>query len=1044
MARLPRKRRLLLVGLLGLSGLFWHSASWSFDPAIPASEPRRALPRPEPLPPDLGARVAARTLAAAIAAPGATSTYLSDLPWISATSGLLALADQATPRRDLAFPRQTPLVMAGQPYAKGFGTLPLSEIEYAIPPDAVALHAVVGLNDLPAIDGGSVEFHVFGDGVELYASGVVRRGESPRAVDVGLVGVKRLRLVVSDAGDGDTGDYANWADVALLRDPQGATASGGLADALAAAETARRDAVASEESQLHGLAAAELAVAGRVLDAAAPGPGTGRSGRPTLTVDGVRAAWDDERRLIVLANDALLLTFGLGGGDHGYLSVVDRRGGRLLFYDTTAAVRVAPGVIWSVHGDTAPEEGEPYRLLPLSDPVLGPGLQLELPLRLTREPGHLVARLALFAGQSYFTYQLAAEGLRPGRTIESFAYFAEGAPGGFVVGDHGGYLADRSRLWGGPIPDDGFERRATLEGTKPLLLWTGPDHALMATLLECVDAPATVGFRRELGRAVTALELGYDDALGDRPSASPRLLVEALPSGDLRRAGTTYRRIMDALYPPLAAPAWLRHQLGSWYVFGPGVDEARLRQQIDYIAEYLNDVGPWHVVIDAGWHVAYGEADAEFRAVDYDKFPQGIRSLVDYAHARGVRVVLYLPTGYVHDGRGDGEWLALPQLVAAHPEWLTPVYTHGDVGRFVLDYRRPDVQAHVERTLNEALVAFDADGISMDGLADAEGQLIPLPLRQTWRGAAPIQRASEIYALFARLIQARKPDAYVETGWMTPTCARPHATTFRYADELNVYDSPYPFGGFETHLDYAIVQKLVFGQRANMGANFGDPNRADALTWLRGAMALGVQATLSFDLTTMRPETAARYRAHLAHYVPFAGETRFDAAILPTSFATQRGPLVYLGVVNRDPAPRTHAVSLATLGLDGDAAYTLYEPEREAFRQVVGSFDVPFDGKGFRFFVLRREPGVLWTPSSFEERAEPGSAAVRVGGPASTPGVLWLASPIPTAVLLDGAPLSPRDNPAASVPGYRYDPRTGTLEVHYTHDAPHEVVVRWE
>jgi hypothetical protein len=280
MAGLPKSRRMLLIGVLGLSGLYWQSALWSFDSAPPPPEARRALPRPEPPPLDVGARLAARALAAPAAVPGAASTYLSDLPWISATSGLLALADQATPRRDLAFPRLTPLVMGGQPYAKGFGTLPLSEIEYALPPDAVALRATVGLNDLPAIDAGSVEFHVFGDGVELYASGVVRRGEPPRAVDVGVGGVQRLRLVVSDAGDGDTGDYASWADAVLLREPGAANPSGQLADALAAAETARRQAVAAEEAQLHGLAAAELAVAGRVLDTAAAGLGPGaRHGR---------------------------------------------------------------------------------------------------------------------------------------------------------------------------------------------------------------------------------------------------------------------------------------------------------------------------------------------------------------------------------------------------------------------------------------------------------------------------------------------------------------------------------------------------------------------------------------------------------------------------------------------------------------------------------------------------------------------------------------------------------------------------------------------
>lgn len=1055
---------LLALGVIALTSV--ASSQGALPPPAPPAAPATSgpspaqvsLPRPARAPLATAAHAAARALAAAPPAASAalTWTYLSDLPWRSATSGLLALADQNEPIRDQAFQARSPLVLAGQVYAKGLGTLPFSEIEYALPPDAVAFRAVVGINDVPAMEGGSATFHVFGDGVELWASDVVRRGEPPRAVELNVAGVQRLRLVVADAGDGNVGDYADWADAAIARDPAAAGAPAPLAEQVAAAEAARRQAVEGEEGRLYALAAAELAVADQVLEAsaqapAAPAAGPGGpfhvaglfSAQPTPTPPpGLRAGWDVQRGLVLLSSDRLLLTLGLGGPSHGLLSAVDRRAGRLLFYDTTPALRLASGATHTLHAATVPAGSPPYTLAPVDDPVLGRGLELTAPLALKDGPGRVALRLALFAAQPYFTLQLSASDLPAGERVARWTYFAAGAPGGFVTGDDAAYLADRSRLWLGGVPDDGFVRRVSLEPTKPLVFWNGRASALLATLLDCLDGPAFIGFRREPGRAVTDLDLTFDDLLVERSTASPRLLVEALPSADLRQAATNYRRIMDALYPPAPAPTWLRNQLGSWYIWGPSVTDADLRRQIDYLATYLADLGPWHVVIDAGWHVAYGQADAEFRAVDYDKFPHGIRAVVDYAHARGVKVVLYLPTGYVHDGRGDGEWLALPELVRAHPDWLIPIYTQGDVGRYLLDYRRPAVQAHIARTLDEALIEFDADGISLDGLADSEGQLIPLPLRQTWQGAAPIQRSHEIYALFARLIRARKPDAYIETGWVTPTCARPHATTFRYADEVERYENPYPFGGFETHLDYALVQRLLFGQRANMGANLGDPNRPDALTWLRGALAAGVQATLSFDLTRMTPQTLGRYRAHLAHYYPFAGETRFDGAVLPTSFATVRGPLAYLGVINREQAPRTVQVALEELGLDAAARYTGYEPESDTFRAITGSLEVTLPAKSFRLYVLRREPGVLWTTSSFEETAAPGEVRVRVDGPGSVPGVLWLASAEPAAVLLDGAPL-PALVAGAAGSGYRYHPAPGVLEVRYEHVGPREIAVRW-
>jgi hypothetical protein len=1056
--RLGQHARLLLIAVVGVLGAAWLGAV----PAPSASPaglqpPQRGLPRPDRPRLDPALQSAVRQLTVSVPTAAPQWTPLSDLAWLRATSGQLGLADRGEPRRDQAFPRRTPIMLGGQQYAKGLGTLPLSEIEYTLPPDAVAVQAVVGLNDQPAIDAGSVIFRVFGDDVELFASDVVRRGDAPRRIEVGIAGVQRLRLVVDDAGDGAVGDYAVWADAALGREQQPTDATS-LTQAIAAARDARLQAVHGEEGRLQELAAAEQSVADRVLggeaaaatDTALPRQGgaalTARGPAPTeadgqrrLALPGVRATWDEARGLLLLQNGALLLTLGVGGAEHGLLTAIDRRSAQLLFYDTTAAVRLSNGREWTLHGDTSADGSRAYRLAEQEDPLLGRGIEAAVRYRLPEGAGVAIVRLALFADQQYFTYQIDADDLPSGVTVQRYAYFAERAAGGFLVGDQGGYLADRSRIWEGPLPDDGFTRRAMLEATKPLILWNGPDQALLASVLDCVDAPVAVSFRREPGRAAAAVELRHDDVLGERPSQSPRLLVESLPSSDLRRAPANYRRIMDALYPPRPAPPWLRQQLGSWYVFGPGVDDARMREQIDYISANLNDLGPWHVVIDAGWHVAYGQADAEFRAVDYEKFPRGIRALVDYAHARDVRVVLYLPTGYVHDGRGDGEWLALPELAVAHPDWLIPIYTDGDVGRYLLDYRRPDVQAHVARTLDEALIAFDADGISIDGLADAEGQLIPLPLRQTWSGAAPIQRSSEIYALFAREIFARKPDAYVESGWVTPACARPYATTFRYADEADVFSSPYPFGGFVTHLDYAIYQTLL-GQRANMGANYGDPNRADALTWLRGALALGVQATLSFDLTTMSPETLARYRAHLVHYRPFEGQTRFDATSPPRSFATRRGPITYLGVVNRDNQPRTITVSLAELGLDAATTFTAYDAERGTADRVSGSLIVPLGPNEFRLFIMRAAAGVLWTPSAFEERAVDNGLDIQVQGPSAVAGVLSLSSPPPVAVSLDGVPLGAVVDGGE---GYRYDPATSLLEVRYAHQGVRQIAVHW-
>jgi alpha-galactosidase len=80
-------------------------------------------------------------------------------------------------------------------------------------------------------------------------------------------------------------------------------------------------------------------------------------------------------------------------------------------------------------------------------------------------------------------------------------------------------------------------------------------------------------------------------------------------------------------------------------VFGTAIDEWKMREFIDYIASYLRDAGPWHILLDAGWFIAEGRPGAELSRVDTEKFPSGIRALVDYAHARDIRMILASAAG---------------------------------------------------------------------------------------------------------------------------------------------------------------------------------------------------------------------------------------------------------------------------------------------------------------------------------------------------------------------------------------------------------------
>ena len=81
---------------------------------------------------------------------------------------------------------------------------------------ASRLEALVGVDDEPKTHPGSVEFLVLGDGKVLWKSGVMKGGQPAKPVNVDLSGVKSLELRVTDGGDGNDSDHADWLNARLV------------------------------------------------------------------------------------------------------------------------------------------------------------------------------------------------------------------------------------------------------------------------------------------------------------------------------------------------------------------------------------------------------------------------------------------------------------------------------------------------------------------------------------------------------------------------------------------------------------------------------------------------------------------------------------------------------------------------------------------------------------------------------------------------------------------------------------------------------------
>jgi uncharacterized protein (DUF1800 family) len=141
--------------------------------------------------------------------------YLSELPWKSASSGW------GPPERDMSNGEQLAadgkqLSINGRKFNRGLGVHAPSEITYDLGKNFQRFVADTGIDDETEANG-SVVFQVFGDERLLFETTQMTGGMTARRADLNVTGVTLLKLVVLDAGDGNSLDHADWAGARVYR-----------------------------------------------------------------------------------------------------------------------------------------------------------------------------------------------------------------------------------------------------------------------------------------------------------------------------------------------------------------------------------------------------------------------------------------------------------------------------------------------------------------------------------------------------------------------------------------------------------------------------------------------------------------------------------------------------------------------------------------------------------------------------------------------------------------------------------------------------------
>jgi len=192
---------------------------------------------------------------------------------------------------------------------------------------------------------------------------------------------------------------------------------------------------------------------------------------------------------------------------------------------------------------------------------------------------------------------------------------------------------------------------------------------------------------------------------------TPLVVLQFWKGGDWLRAQNVWRRWMVAHNLPRPggeAPRPLLTPCSS-HQFGEMIqaDEASQKVFIDrYLEEKLNPDYWW---MDAGWYFHYGKGWPQVGTweVDTARFPRGLRAITDYAHAKGVKSIVWFEPERVTPGTF---------LYTNNPAWLLG----SGAGQKLLNLGHPEALAwlinHVDRMLTEQGIDLYRQDYNVDPL----------------------------------------------------------------------------------------------------------------------------------------------------------------------------------------------------------------------------------------------------------------------------------------------------------------------------------------
>jgi hypothetical protein len=178
---------------------------------------------------------------------------------------------------------------------------------------------------------------------------------------------------------------------------------------------------------------------------------------------------------------------------------------------------------------------------------------------------------------------------------------------------------------------------------------------------------------------------------------------------------------------PAAKPymGWSSWSLESTTFPGYGgaswLTEAHIKEQADVVASTLKSHGYTYINIDAGWSNSFDQYGRPLP--NGATFPDGMKSVADYVHAKGLKLGLYLAVGLDPAAYGDGSTpiFDAPGCTTADLVYPDLRKTNGWTYAYQMDFGNPCSQKYIDSIADE-LAGWGVDFLKVDGVGPGSGQ----------------------------------------------------------------------------------------------------------------------------------------------------------------------------------------------------------------------------------------------------------------------------------------------------------------------------------